>query len=148
MQQPHELLKGFPVFVTVPVQWGDQDALGHVNNTVYLRWAESSRIEYLIRIGLWQRLDTERIGPIIASVSCNYRRPVTYPDTVHAGARITAVGNSSFRMEHVIVSAGLNVVVADLDSTLVLLDYATNKPLRVPDEMREAIRTLEQNGPR
>jgi acyl-CoA thioester hydrolase len=148
MRQPHELLKGFPVFVTVPVQWGDQDALGHVNNTVYLRWAESSRIEYLIRIGLWQRLDTERIGPIIASVSCNYRRPVTYPDTVHAGARITAVGNSSFRMEHVIVSAGLNVVVADLDSTLVLLDYATNKPLRVPDEMREAIRTLEQNGPR
>jgi acyl-CoA thioester hydrolase len=148
MQQPHELLKGFPVFVTVPVQWGDQDALGHVNNTVYLRWAESSRIEYLIRIGLWQRLDTERIGPIIASVSCNYRRPVTYPDTVHAGARITAVGNSSFRMEHVIVSAGLNVVVADLDSTLVLLDYATNKPLRVPDEMRQAIRTLEQNGPR
>jgi len=148
MRQPHELLKGFPVFVTVPVQWGDQDALGHVNNTVYLRWAESSRIEYLIRIGLWQRLDTERIGPIIASVSCNYRRPVTYPDTVHAGARITAVGNSSFRMEHVIVSAGLNVVVADLDSTLVLLDYATNKPLRVPDEMRQAIRTLEQNGPR
>jgi acyl-CoA thioester hydrolase len=34
------LLAGFPVVITVPVQWGDQDAFGHVNNTVYFRWME------------------------------------------------------------------------------------------------------------
>lgn len=140
------LVKGFPICVPVPVLWGDEDALGHVNNIVYLRWAETARVEYLKRIGLWERLGTEKVGPILASVTCNFRRPVTYPDTVYVTARIPAIGNSSFRMEHTIVSAGQQVVAADLESTIVVLDYAAGKPLRVPDDVREAIRAAEENA--
>ncbi len=45
-------LAGFPVVLAVPVWWGDQDAFGHVNNTVYLRWFESARIAYSREVGL------------------------------------------------------------------------------------------------
>ena len=127
----------------MPVEWGDQDPFGHVNNIIYLRWCETARVVYLERIGMWKMIAEENKGPILAALSCNYRRPVEFPDTVHIGARITRIGNSSFGMEHVVVSEAMNAAAADADSTLVFLDYAANQPLPLPDHLREAIRTLE-----
>jgi acyl-CoA thioester hydrolase len=143
MKTPHESLKQFPVVISLPVQWGDQDALSHVNNIVYLRWAETSRIEYLSRTGVWDGLAIATTGPILAAISCDFRVPVTYPDTVYAGARITAIGKSSFKMEHRIVSGNRWAVAADLDSTLVWFDYRTGKSAGLPPEVRKAIEELE-----
>lgn len=138
-----KLKEGFHVWITLPIQWGDQDAFGHVNNTVYLRWFESARIEYGDRAGLSQTGAGQTVGPILAALSCNYRRQLTYPDTVHIGARITKIGNSSMKMEHRIVSQLLGAVVADGDSTLVAFDYAAQKPVAVPDSVRASIEKLE-----
>jgi len=146
MEHLHEALAGFPVVVTLPLLWGDMDALGHVNNTVYLRWCETARVDYLMRVGLWQMLSAERVGPIMASVSCDYEQPLNYPDTVHVGARVTRIGNSSFRMEHRIVSHALGVVAATGDSTLVVLDYNQKKPVPVPAHIRKAIERLENRA--
>ena len=143
MKTPHQSLDQFPVIISLPVQWGDQDALSHVNNIVYLRWAESSRIEYLWRAGAWDGSAGVTAGPILAAISCEYRLPMIYPDTVNVGTRITAIGNSSFKMEHRIVSANRKVVAADLDSTLVWVDYRTGKSVSLPTEMRKAIEELE-----
>jgi acyl-CoA thioester hydrolase len=139
----HESLKDFPVVITVPMHWGEQDAFGHANNINYFRWAETARIEYLIRVGAWERYEREKVGPIVASLSCNFRRPLNYPDTLHVGARITNLGNSSLNMVHSIVSASEGVLAADLTSTLVLLDYNVNRPVRIPDDMRRQIARLE-----
>ena len=138
-----KLREGYHVWITLPIQWGDQDAFGHVNNTVYLRWFESARIEYGNLAGLSQTGMGQNIGPILAAISCNYRRQLTFPDTVHVGARITRIGNSSLKMEHRLVSAALRDVAADGDSTLVAFDYAAQKPVPVPDSVRAAIERLE-----
>src|SRR3954447_21061393 len=95
---------GFPVVITLPVQWGDQDAFGHVNNTVYFRWYESGRIAYSQRIGLIELFESARIGPILASISCDYRRAITFPDTVAVGSRVTRIGRTSLGMEHTLLS--------------------------------------------
>jgi len=136
-----KLKEGFQVWITLPIQWGDQDAFGHVNNTVYLRWFESARIFYGDRAGLSQ--PGQAVGPILAAISCNYRRQLTYPDTVHVGARITRIGNSSLKMEHRIISERLAAVAADGDSTLVAFDYTAQKPVAVPAPIRAAIEQLE-----
>ena len=125
------------------MHWGDQDALGHVNNIMYLRWTETARIEYLSRTGVWHGLARERTGPILAAISCDYRLPLTYPDTVYAATRITALGNSSFKMAHRIVSGNRGAVAAELDSTLVWFDYGAGKPLALPPAVRDAIEKLE-----
>jgi acyl-CoA thioester hydrolase len=137
------LLAGFPVVVTVPVQWGDQDAFGHVNNTVYFRWLESARIAYSQRIGLLELLASQRIGPILAAQSCDYRRALTFPDTVHVGIRMTRIGRTSFSMEHRIVSQELGAVAAEGTSTTVVFDYGENRPHPVPELIRQAIEALE-----
>jgi len=142
----HESLIGFPVVITVPLLWGDHDAFGHVNNLVYLRWCESARVEYLVRIGLFPPLPPVGIGPILASISCDYKRPLTFPDTAHIGARVTRIGNRSFRMRHLIVSESLDAVAAEVDSTLVVLDYGRNETVALPEACRKAIEDLESKA--
>ncbi len=127
-----------------PVLWGDEDSFGHVNNLSYLRWAETVRVDYLIRVGLWQILPGSGIGPILASMSCDYRRPVTYPDTVRVDARVVSIGNSSFRMDHTITSEALGEVAAEVSSTIVTVDYTQGNPVPVPESIRKAIEALEQ----
>jgi acyl-CoA thioester hydrolase len=129
--------------LSLSVLWGDQDAFQHVNNTVYLRWCESARIAYLERIGLNDLMVREQIGPILASITCNYRRPLTYPDTVRVGARITRLGRSSLTMDHRVVSQTGGDVAADAASTLVVFDYARKASHPIPDSVRAAIAALE-----
>lgn len=143
MSHRHESLAGFPVVVTMPLLWGDQDAFGHINNVKYLRWCETARVEYLIRVGLWVPLPPQGVGPILASIKCDYKRPLNYPGTVDVGARVTRIGNSSMQMEHVVVSHELGIVAAEADSTLVLLDYSNGRTVPVSAEARKIIGELE-----
>ena len=137
------LLAEFPVTITLPVQWGDQDAFQHVNNTVYFRWFESARIAYWGRIGMDAMMRERRVGPILAAVACDYRRQVTFPDTVHVGARVARIGRTSVGMEYAVISAGENAVAAEGRSTIVVFDYEANTPVPVPGSIRAAIEALE-----
>lgn len=136
-------LHEFPVVITLPLQWGDQDAFGHVNNTVPIRWFESARIAYLEQTVMSQMIQKGGIGPILASVTCNYRRQLHYPDRVSIGARIAKLGRSSMVMEHVVYSEKLDAVAAEGTSTIVAFDYEANRPTRIPDEIRQAFESLE-----
>ena len=137
------LLDGFPVVIALPVQWGEQDAFGHVNHVIYFRWYESSRIAYAQKVGLMELHESERIGPILASVSNDYRRQLTFPDSVHVGVRVSRIGRASIAMEHKIISRSQVAVAAEGTSTLVVFDYKTNTPHPVPDPVRRAIEDLE-----
>ena len=137
------LLEPFHVKVTLPVQWGEQDAFQHVNNAVYFRWFESARIAFWNHIGLWEMMRHARVGPILASVTCDYRRQITYPDTVHVASRVVRLGRTSFAMEQVVVSEAQRAVAADGRSTVVVFDYAAGTPIPIPEGLRRAIESLE-----
>jgi acyl-CoA thioester hydrolase len=136
-------LPGCPVIIELPVQWGDQDALGHVNNIVYFRWCESARIEYLRRLGLDAAGTGQSAGVIVAAIGCDFRRPVTYPDTVWIGASITRIGRSSMTMEHKIYSQAQQTIVAEATSTVVAFDHAAGASRPVSDEVRAAVSRLQ-----
>jgi acyl-CoA thioester hydrolase len=148
---PPAELAAFPAVVRLPVQWGDQDAFGHVNNAVYFRWFESSRIAYLERIGLGEKhsgqpAGGDDIGPILAAIGCNYRRQIKYPDTILVGARITRIGRTSLTMTHALWSEMQQAIAADGESTVVVFSYRENHPQRVPEELRSLISRLEGNS--
>jgi acyl-CoA thioester hydrolase len=134
----------FPAAIDWPVQWGDMDQFGHVNNTVYFRWFESGRVDYLNRLGLAEFHGQHDHGPILAHVDCNFRRQLEFPDTVRIGSRVIHMGRSSYKMEHAIWSVGQNLALAaDGTSTIVLFDYKSQKPIRVPNDIRQLIEKLE-----
>jgi acyl-CoA thioester hydrolase len=143
MSERNRLLDGYPLVTTITLLWGDQDAFGHINNLAYIRWAETGRVEYLERVGMWAKLPPTGVAPILASIKCDYKAQMTYPDTVLVGTRVTHIGNSSVRMEHRLVSRNQDCVVADLDSTLVLLDYPRGKTVPVSPRIRALVADLE-----
>jgi len=133
----------WPVTITLPVQWGEQDALGHVNNVTFFRWWESARIAYSVKVGLIRENQVAGDGTVLVSMKCDFRRQLTFPDTVHIGSRLSRVGNSSFEVEHRLVSDTQPEVCAEAVSTMVYFDFATQKPCRIPDDVRAAMRELE-----
>lgn len=136
------LLADFPVRVEIPVAWGDMDALGHVNNTVYFRYFETARISCFAELGLGQIEQSNGVGPILQSASCRFRIPLTYPDTVTVGARIGDVGEDRFVMLYRAVSHHYDAVAADGESLIVTFDYATSTKARVPDDLRAQLLQL------
>ncbi|HEY2883138.1 MAG TPA: thioesterase family protein [Pirellulales bacterium] len=134
----------FRATIDWPIQWGDQDMFGHVNNIVYFRWFESGRVDYLNRLGFSRMHGTAEHGPILANATCNYRRQLTFPDTVRLGARAVHVGRSSIRIEHAVFSVRQGLALAaDGTSTIVMFNYEAQTPIPVPDEIRRAIEELE-----
>jgi acyl-CoA thioester hydrolase len=143
MKVPHELLRGFGVVVKIPVQWGDQDAFGHVNNTVPFRWFESARVAMFTRIGLLRLHTDEHLGPILAAAACDYLRQINFPDTVQVGIRVARIGRTSIGFEHAVVSEAQGAVVARGTATTVVFDYQASEPHPVPQAIRQAIEGLE-----
>ncbi len=132
-------LDEFPTFVTLPVQWGDQDAFGHVNNAVPLRWFETSRIAYLEQCGLGHMMSGTGLGPIVASITCNYRRQIMYPDSVYVGTKLASLRRSSMTLGHAVYTQSQRELATKGETVVVFFDYDANRPRRVPDEVREKI---------
>lgn len=132
----------FPVTMPVDVLWGDMDAFQHVNNTRYLTWFESARIALFGRIGISGGAP-RGVGPILASTTCNFRVPVSFPAKLISAARIARVGNTSFVMEHAIWRAeDPSQVVADGQGVVVMVDYDTGQKVPVPAPIRAGIAAL------
>jgi len=137
------LRPGWPVSLELPVAWGDMDAFGHVNNTVYLRWFESARIVYFELVGVIGRVATEGVGPILARATIDFRKPVTYPDRVTVSARVTQLGKTSFTMAYGIVGERHGGVVAEGDSVVVMVNYRTGAKELLSDELRARVAAVE-----
>lgn len=136
-------LREYPVVVSQPVRWGDMDAFGHVNNTVYFRFFETARIAYFEEMGIHTSTPSG-VGPILHSTSCRFRAPVVFPDTVRTGARVAEVGEDRIRMEHVVYSERLAKVAATGEALVVTFDYAAGQKAPVPQPWRDHIARLSQ----
>lgn len=139
----HPLLSDFPALCTIPVQWGELDAYGHVNNTVFFRYFETARIEYLGLIGFLDTFDRDRVGAILHSTSCRFRRPLHHPDTIQVGGRTVDVQDDRFTMEYRVVSLTHDEVVAEGQGVIVSFDYGRRIKVQLPDAVRARIRGLE-----
>lgn len=139
----HPDLALFPVVIELDVAWGEMDAYAHVNNVVYFRYFENARILYLDRIG-WMASKLEAgLGPILASTSARYRKPVSYPDRVLVGARVSDVQPDRVTFEYRLVSTKLNAVACEGQAVVVSYDYHAGTKVPIPEAVRKAIEDLE-----
>lgn len=141
-----EPLSGYPIVIEVPVAWGDMDAFGHVNNTVFFRFFESARIAYLRAIEFTAGGGAGAVGPILASTQCRFRRPLTFPDTVRVGAGTTELAEDRFVMEYRIVSEALGDVAGEGSGVVVSYDYGAGRKTAIPAPVRARILALGVSG--
>ncbi|OUR92752.1 thioesterase [Gammaproteobacteria bacterium 42_54_T18] len=136
------LLAEYPVIVESPVIWGDMDAYEHVNNTVYFRYFESARIAFFDQLKFKEVKDETGIGPILASTQCRFRIPLTYPDTVSIGARVSDVQGDRFTMHYRVVSHQHKKVAAEGEGLLIAYDYKALTKAALPEIIYQRIQKL------
>ena len=143
--QATEHLPDYPIVVRIPVQWGEMDAYGHVNNTVFFRYFESARVAYLRECGFTDSYDRDRVGAILHSTSCRFRQPLFYPDTVLVGARAVEVGEDRFVHAYEAVSLEDGTVVAEGTGVIVSFDYRRREKVPLPAAVRRRIEEMERH---
>jgi acyl-CoA thioester hydrolase len=135
-------LDEFNIRVEIPVAWGDMDSFKHVNNTKFFRYFETARIKYFEEIGFIETMEKDSVGPILASASAKFIKPLFYPDTVTVGTRVTSIEPDYFIMEYIIESKSKGVVAIG-ESKMVIYDYKSSKKTNLPDIVRNKVREID-----
>lgn len=130
-----------PVRMEVPVAWGEQDLFGHVNNVVYFRYFESVRMYFLEQVGILRSHNEHGIGVILASTTCDFEKPVTWPARLTVATGCSRIGNTSFTMDYRITDEQGDLVAVG-SSVQVMYDYRNGTKVPVPQEVRRSIEQL------
>jgi acyl-CoA thioester hydrolase len=124
--------------MTIPIRWGDMDAMGHLNNGTYFRYLETIRIDWMYSIGAVPKADGE--GPIIVNAFCNFYQQLVYPGDVLMKMYTSDPARTTFEswgtMERVDTPG---VVCAAGGATTIWVDFPTQKAVALPEWMRKLV---------
>ncbi|MEM6877098.1 MAG: acyl-CoA thioesterase [Bacteroidota bacterium] len=135
-------LSDFKFRISRPVEWSDMDAARHVNNLVYLRWAETSRIAYFEQAGMDTSFASD-LGMILGWQDCKYIFPMTYPDTAVIGVRTIELADQHFSLQTGVFSEQHERLAAVCHQRIVPYDYLRLTRVGLPTSWREGISRLE-----
>ena len=124
-------MEGFDFVHQETVRFRDVDAMGHVNNAVFLTYIEEARIAYLLRFG------AEVTQMILARAEIDFRAPLRDGDELEIGVRPAGVGTKSFELEYEVRSS--DAVAAEAKTVIVSFDYEAGRSVEVPEAWREAL---------
>jgi acyl-CoA thioester hydrolase len=124
-------VEGFDFVHRDTVRFRDVDAMGHVNNAVFLTYIEDARIAFLRRIG------AEVPEMILARAEIDFRAPLSEGDEFEIGVRSLRVGTKSFELEYELRVG--DKLAAEAKTVIVSYDYAAGQPVAVPDHWREKL---------
>ena len=133
--------EGYRWFMKIATRWADNDAYGHVNNTVYYQWFDTAVNAWLIEVGL---LDIERGDPIglVVETGCSYFAPLSFPGDVEVGIAIERLGTSSVSYRIGVFGVGVSEPSAQGHFTHVYVGQESRRPETLPDEWRQKLDQL------
>jgi acyl-CoA thioester hydrolase len=124
--------------MVIPIRWGDMDAMGHVNNTIYFRYLEIIRIEWLHNAG--GAPDPQGDGPVIVNAFCNFIKQLEYPGDILARHYVANPGRSSFDTFITLERTDQpGVIYASGGATTVWVNFREQKSVPLPDWLRALI---------
>jgi acyl-CoA thioester hydrolase len=128
-------VEGYPFVHRETARFRDTDAMGHVNNAVFLTYLEQARIAYLRSLGVLE--GPLQLAMILARVEIDFRAQAWPGEQLEIGVRPARFGTKSFDLEYEVRSDGR--VVAEAKTVLVGFDYVANASVELPAEWREAL---------
>ena len=124
--------------MVIPIRWGDMDAMGHVNNTIYFRYMEIVRIEWLHKVG--GSPDPAGEGPVIVNAFCNFIKQLEYPGDVLAKHYVANPGRSSFETYITLErSDAPGVIYASGGAKTVWVNFPQQKSVPLPEAVRRIV---------
>ena len=141
MRPAPETREAYARFVPITTRWMDNDVYGHVNNVIYYSYFDTVVNRYLIDQGV---LDIEKgsvIG-LVVETQCRFFKPITFPDTVHAGLRVARLGDRSVRFEIGLYRNEEDSAAAQGHFVHVYVERTTRRATALPPEMRKALERI------
>ncbi|WP_310467714.1 thioesterase family protein [Sphingomonas sp.] len=131
----------FRIWRTFATRWRDNDAYGHVNNSVYYEWFDSAVNAWLVERGL---LDIAAGDPIalVVETRCTYAAPLAFPQPVEVGLALAEIGRSSVRYRLGVFAEGAERAAAHGEFVHVLVDRASRTPVDIPANWRSALESI------
>ena len=131
------------------VKYYETDKMGVVHHSNYIRWFEEARIEFLRSSDLsYKIMEDEGIQIPVVSVSCKYKSPTQFDDTVIIKARLTKFNGIVAEIGYEVVDAKTGIVRTTGESSHCFVDDKTFKPLNIrrdrPDMYEKFIKVLEK----
>jgi acyl-CoA thioester hydrolase len=128
-------------FTTISTRWADNDAYGHVNNTVYYELFDTAVNKWLIREGL---LDIEGGNPIglVVQTGCSFFAPLSFPGDVEVGVGVERLGASSVTYRIGVFASGADEPAAQGSFTHVYVDRDSRRPATLPVSWRRKLETI------
>lgn len=136
--------KDFSSKLIIRIDWSEIDLFGHVNNLAILKYVQAARVSFLENIGLMQMQAKEKAGPILASVNCQFRKPLFYPGEAVVYSRVGSVKNTSFIIEHALFN-DQNELTAEASDVIVFFDFDRNAKMSLSPEIRERIEQMKSS---
>jgi len=134
-------MEGFRYTSLIPVRFRDLDGMGHVNNAVYLTYFEAARIPYYLL--LRGEPEVRRADMIVGEITCTYRSPATFGETLVVGVRVREIRTHSFSLDYRIEDQATGRLVATGVSIQVAYDYAAKQTKPVPTQFVQAAESYE-----
>jgi acyl-CoA thioester hydrolase len=131
----------FPFETEIEVIFRDLDALGHVNNAVFLTYLEVARVKYLNR--LFEGWDWSLHTFLLARAECDYHSPARMGERLVVGVGVSRFGRTSFDFSYRIESAD-GRLVATARTVQVMVDPVSQAPVPVPESFRAEVAALQQ----
>jgi acyl-CoA thioester hydrolase len=119
----------------IPVRWGDMDAYGHVNNTLYFRYVEENRVQWLESQG-FRVNPNQPTSPVIINASFTFLIPVNYPATLTIKLYAGKPGRSSVMTWYEVWVQGDDRLHAEGHSKIVWMNNETGKSAPLPERFR------------
>ncbi|MEI6060812.1 MAG: acyl-CoA thioesterase [Bacteroidota bacterium] len=132
----------FSVKLKLRIDWGDMDSFGHVNNVSIFSYIQASRVHYLEKTGLMKMQKELKIGPILASCKCEFKKTLYYPGQITIHSRVEFIKNTSFCIHHRILD-DKNQLAAEARDILVLYDFTNDIKVQIPGKIRVQFEKLE-----
>ena len=140
-----EKLSDYNYKTPITIRFSDIDAVGHVNNAVYLTYFEDARLNYWREAINW---NLRLRGIIVGRSEVNYLKPITLDDKIFCYVRTTRMGNSSFDIMHVLVRVTPNgeEICTTGKTVCISYDYSSNKSIPIPSAERHRMIEYDEPG--
>lgn len=128
-------------FTAITTRWSDNDAYGHVNNTVYYQWFDSAVNALLVGAGLLDITHGDPIG-LVVETGCTYFAPLSFPGDVEVGIAVDRIGGSSVTYRIGIFAAGAADPAAQGHFTHVYVGRDSRRPVQLSAAWRAKLEDL------
>ncbi len=133
----NSLMKSYEI--EIRIRYGETDQMGVVYHGNYALYLEMGRIEWLRKLGVsYKSMEENGVMLPVVSLNINYKKSAFYDDIICVKTRLKAIPTVKIEFEYEITNKK-GEILTTASTVLVFIDMKTNKPMRAPKYILDAI---------